>query len=333
MTKRIIALAHDPGGANAIAVSVSTLRSAGFTVDAFAIGPAVRQFKRLDVPCNEIGSIEILKAEISNCGLLIVGTSALDRSEVLLSEIAQRQGVPVLAILDYWANYRKRFSLVRDNQEHFILPDLITALDNACASEMVVDGIPESRIVITGQPYFGWLCNHTIRNMAYQEEKDCILFASEPHPAAKSVLKIFIKVMQLQKTQKKILIRFHPRQKDCLDSLAMLDNAGLDFTVDHSEDLFATLRNCDFVIGLTSIILIEAALLGIPAGSLLPPPWANPLRTNLSGLTTPLQNVHELNEFLKRSYINAEREKFQCEHAESQENILKICKKLYIRIV
>lgn len=295
--KKAIAVAHDPGGANAVAITVAALRQLGWVVDAYAKGPAIRQFQRLAVPCRPVpcdyrGVIPQLEGE-----LLLAGTSQHDRFELDCISWAASVGIPSVGMIDYWANYRTRFLPVDPRQAEPVFPDLITAIDEDCAAEMVADGIPAGRIRVVGQPYFAWL-------VARQQPRVCrpgpvrnILFASQPEANEIEVLHTVAEVLAGHKHLERLLIRFHPRQADRDPSLELLIRSGLPFAVDDSTDVLATLAQQDLVLGISSVILIEAALMGVPAGSLtIGTP--DTLMTNQWGLTARLTSAAELRAFL-----------------------------------
>ena len=64
-------------------------------------------------------------------------------------QAAAKSGVPSLSVLDYWGNYTPRFSLVAPLDS---LPDAIAIMDERAKNEMVAEGFPPERLIITGQP-------------------------------------------------------------------------------------------------------------------------------------------------------------------------------------
>src|SRR5204863_9659747 len=107
---RVTAVAHDPGGANAVAATVAALRARGDTVEAFAKGPAVRQFAQLAVACTPVLAEEgALAAAPLPADLLLAGTSADDRFELDAVAAASARRIPTLAVLDYWSSPRGPF--------------------------------------------------------------------------------------------------------------------------------------------------------------------------------------------------------------------------------
>ncbi|MDJ0795535.1 MAG: hypothetical protein QNJ51_01660 [Calothrix sp. MO_167.B12] len=294
---KIIALAHDPGGANAVAATVAALRVAGAEVEAYAKGPAIRQFQRLDVACTAVSQEHHTLFSRLAGDILLTGTSQYDDFELDAIVWAKKKGIPSIAVLDYWANYRQRFQLSGDPNAEPIFPDTITAIDEVCREGMLADGLPESQIQVVGQPYFSWLLarQQGIKNIV--KPPQYIFFASQPNANEVEILRILINVLSEYQPLEKLLIRFHPRQGKCPVSLELLEKSGLPFAIDESTDTLATLSQQDMVLGITSIILIEAALMGIPAGSLVMG-IQDTLMTNKYGLTIPLTSPEKLRYFL-----------------------------------
>lgn len=325
MSQRIVAFAHDPGGANAVACTVAALRSAGFTVAAYVKGPARAQFERLNVSCEEVDDISALESTVAKCRLVVTGSSETDRTEVLLSVMAREHKVPSVVVLDYWANYRMRFLLQRDGVEQLVLPDAITAIDDVCAAEMIADGLPVERIHVTGQPYFSWLCERSVVPRSVPGEAKKIFFASQPHPAAQEVLNTLIELLSEKDHFSQLLVRFHPREGSLAASLENLEKSGISYSVDRSRDVLTTLSSCDCVVGLSSVILIEAALMGVPAASFVPSPWENSLKTNGYGLTIPVTGRDDLNSFLNSEVEQWRREDFCRMQEGAQGKIVELC--------
>lgn len=324
---KVIAIAHDPGGANAVAATVETLRSTQTAVEAYAKGPAIRQFQRLGVPCTPVsGEHQALFSRL-NGDVLVTGTSQSDRFERDAILWAKQQGIPSIALIDYWANYRQRFQASDVPNAELILPDLITAIDEECAREMMEDGLPESRIRVVGQPYFSWLIERKKPLKQQVQLPQFLFFASQPNANEVEILQTLIEVLSDYKPLKQLLVRFHPRQGQCPASLKLLERSGLPFAIDESTDVLSTLRQQDCVLGITSTILIEAAFMGIPVGSIVIG-VNDTLATNQWRLTIPLSSSRQIRLFLQDLKQNNDNpgKKFIEQHKFARENIYQLCK-------
>ncbi|MDZ8065616.1 MAG: hypothetical protein RMY64_08240 [Nostoc sp. DedQUE08] len=294
---KIIAIAHDPGGANAVAATVAALRVAGTQVEAYAKGPAIRQFQRLEVACTPISEEHQTLFSRLTGDILLTGTSQYNEFERDAILWARQKHIPSIAVIDYWANYRQRFQAFNNPNTEPTFPDIITAIDEVCAAGMLADGIPEKRIRIVGQPYFAWLIARQKSKKSIFKLPENIFFASQQNANEIEMLRILIKVLTDYKHLKKLLIRFHPRQGKCPSSLDLLAKSSFPFAIDESPNILDTLQQQDIVLGITSIILIEAALMGIPTGSLVMG-VNDTLITKKWGFTLPLNTPEKLQEFL-----------------------------------
>ncbi|WP_180277359.1 hypothetical protein [Nostoc sp. 'Peltigera malacea cyanobiont' DB3992] len=222
-------------------------------------------------------------------------------------------------------NYRQRFQPLNNSNAEPIFPDIITALDEVCAAGMLTDGIPEKRIRVVGQPYFAWLISRQKNRKSIFKPLENILFASQPNANEIEILRILIKVLTDYKPLKKLLIRFHPRQGKCGVSLDLLAQSGLPFAIDESTDTLATLHQQDIMLGITSIILIEAALMGIPAGSLVIG-VDDTLVTNQRGITIPLNSSEKLRKFLYFPQYGEIEEQFVEQQRDADFRVAQLCK-------
>lgn len=294
---RVIAVAHDPGGANAVAATVLALRERGVQVEALAKGPAVRQFQRMGVACVPVPADHGAALERLEGDLLLMGTSAEDRFELDALMGAQQRQIPAVAVMDYWANYRKRFCRPEDAGRPPRLPEVITALDEGAARAMQAEGLPRERIRVMGQPYFGWLLERAKRGQRPRTPVRHVLFASQPDANEVEILRQLIPSLRALPALEQLLVRFHPRQVNREASLALLEPSGLPFAIDEQEDVLQTLQQQDRVLGITSVILIEAAMMGVPAASLVIG-VEDTLETNAWGLTRRIDRIEQLPDFL-----------------------------------
>ncbi|MBN3905786.1 MAG: hypothetical protein HWQ35_04140 [Nostoc sp. NMS1] len=322
---KIIAIAHDPGGANAVAATVAALRETGTEVEAYAKGPAIRQFQRLGVACTSISEEHQTLFVRLTGDILLTGTSQYDEFERDAIFWARQEYIPSIAVIDYWANYRQRFQPINNPNTEPTFPDIIAAIDEVCKAGMLADGIPEKRIRVVGQPYFAWLIARQKSRKSIFKPIENILFASQPNANEIEILRILIKVLTDYKPLKKLLIRFHPRQGECHASLDLLAQSVLPFAIDESVDTLATLCNQDIILGITSIILIEAALMGIPAVSLMSG-VDETLVTNQRGITIPLNSSEKLREFLYFPQYGEIEEQFVEQQRHADFRVAQLCK-------
>lgn len=260
MKPPVLAVAHDPGGANAVACTVAELRARGCSVGVVARGPARRQFERLRV--------EVDGSDVSFDGVRVVvcGSSVHDGIEREAIATAAELHVPTVSLIDYWSNFRARYER---------LPDVLVAIDAACFAGMVADGIPRARIQTLGQPYFGWLIEQRLPPRSAGPVRR-LLVASEPGTESPQALAAVARLRASRPLD--VTVRFHPReQQRCLD---------LEMAIDSNLDPMTTLREHDGVLGLTSTFLVESALQGVPTAS-----WGRPEMLLRYGLVQPVDEL------------------------------------------
>jgi hypothetical protein len=126
---------HDAGGANLIAawVSAEPLREWRLCAD----GPARKIFSSAAPQLPALG----LERALGGAGSVLTGSGWASDLEHRARIAARRAGLPVIAVLDHWVNYRMRF--VRGEEES--LPDVFVVTDpeaERLAAETFLDARP-----------------------------------------------------------------------------------------------------------------------------------------------------------------------------------------------
>jgi len=314
----VVALGGDVGGANAIAPVIERLRKEQrVRVVAYAYGlglTAWRQAPMEVIPAPEDWTVDDAGAELSrlNAALVLVSTSVngIDLEKRVITA-ARQKGIPSLAVLDFWSNYRERFSDVAGRLVH--LPDQIAVMDDFAREEMIKAGMDGDRIVVTGQPALDSLAEwrfrfsadkrNTIRqSLGIDQEDTFVLFASQPvldvsgfncSPAAysgytaKTVLQALLRAVEklVSKGRRLVLVvRPHPREKE--DWLSGIRSDVVRIVVSREWQARDVVLSADVVTGMDSMLLVESYYTGCPTisiqpGLLLP----DSLPTNRNGMT------------------------------------------------
>lgn len=317
---KIVAVAHDPGGANVVAATVLALRQKAVDVKVFAKGPATAQFLRLCVPFSEVPSPHGKIFPELECDLLLSGVSNEDTFERDATLWARERGVPSISIMDYWLNYAGRFK----REGVTVLPDIIIAIDKICRSEMLDEGLPDERIRVLGQPYFGWLAAHTEVREVASDGRGEVLFASQNNPWEDELLGRLFRALEGCVDFKVLRIRMHPRFPDWMSVRETIDKAPVAVEFDTMPDQLESIRRHGLVLGTKSVLLIEAAMLGVPTGSIV---WEeeDPLKTNELGLTVALRNSADLKGFLEQPAVGENRDLFALRHTDAAQRVAGLC--------
>lgn len=307
--KRILLFSKDPGGANTVIPLVVALREKGYEVRLFGKDAALEKYSKagLDEGTNireflkEVSSGEVedfLSKERPD--FLITGTSAGDFTEKYLWKAAEKLNIPSFAILDQWLNYGIRFSRyttaeIREyekDKSHPYLPSKILVMDDYAKQEAIKDGLDQSKILVSGQPYFETLLKEKVSSERLKELRSrlgigsddlIITFASEPVSKdykndywgfnEKTIFKeLFEGVKEVsERSEKKIsiIIKVHPREdEDSFEEISS-DTHKLKIIIDRDSKPMDLILISDVVAGMSSMFLIEAAIIGKPVLSIL----------------------------------------------------------------
>jgi len=223
-----------------------------------------------------------------------------DMTEKYFWNWAASRKVPSIAVLDQWQNYRERFSGPNGTNICQYLPDVICAMDESARQGMIDDKLPRERIEVVGHPSLSRLRKIMANSAADESEgvrkklglhsgQQLVLFVSEPFTyfygdkAGFTELTILDELityfeersLSLKKEYDdiKLIIKLHP--KNSLEAFSK-------FREDHAKmwttrkpviladeiDKISLLTASDLVVGMASIMLMEAIALGRPTVSL-----------------------------------------------------------------
>jgi hypothetical protein len=333
----VVVICGDPGGASALAPVVIRLRDGGkVTVVAMAYRQAITVWEAQKIDhqtvSENLGMGEAAKLLNGwNARLLLCGTSinGVDL-ELIFMQAANEIGLPSLAVLDFWTNYRRRFT---SKPGELVIPDRIAVMDEQAREEIVASGFPSGRVEITGQPAFDQFAAPCIRDYSTRSRElrnslgvgiqdRLVLFASQPlsdlhgydtsspgHPgyteatALPMVIRALEEVAYEDSVCISLLVRPHPRE-----SLAMYDwvsSSSIKVLVSAAHGLHAVLVAADLVTGMTSVALVEACYLGCIVLSIQPGlEGPDPVPTNRSGLSAAAYTEDEARELLRRLLLD-----------------------------
>lgn len=301
--KRVLAFAREPGGADAIAPVVRRLRQHGrVQVSLVAKDFAAERFRLAGLDHQCIPRVDRAQTEDQVNRLLdqarpqVLLTSASSRPEDDMTEkflwtCGERRGIPSLAVLDQWQNYAMRFSGAAVEERLAFQPTCIAAMDEKVRSDMVAEGLPAARILVSGHPRFdalgdflaGWTAQaarKTRAELGVEEGALLVCFVSEPakrffaaeegYTEAKALGRVLRGLEGLARRQGipiTAALKHHPRN-------IPEDFADLEFSSGASPVRLVEVRGevepwpllaaADCAVGMISILLIDAVLLGTP---------------------------------------------------------------------
>lgn len=329
----VLAICGDAGGAAAVAPVIARLRQEGRVgVRALAYRFAKKVFAREGIAFASApetltaeDTVTLLRAVRPAC--LLTGTTVGDvELEKRFIAAARTEGVPSVAVVDYWSNYALRFET---------LPDQIAVIDNAMCAEMIAEGFAAARLVVTGAPHWDGLGRAreaftphrraALRVRAgIRDAEYLVLFASQPladmygaGTAASgglgytecTVLSQLIDVLEdlsaRPDTGIVLVVRPHPReQAEKYDDLrgrnirirVIAEGSGRDWAM-----------ASDLVTGMSTELLVEASLLGCMTVSLQPGLLQpDTLATNRTGKTLPVYAARHLYPAIAQALLDGE---------------------------
>lgn len=196
----------------------------------------------------------------------------------------------------------------KSQDKHRYLPTKICVMDEFCKQEMIKEGFKADKIIVTGQPHFENLNNkynnsnninqNEIKkfkeSITYNESTFNILFASEclsktyrekekgdgnyfwgftERTILINIINALVKIYsQNKKCDKvKIIIKQHPKEDvgSYDDLLDLAKEKGIDLVVLNHFNPNLMACNVNLVVGMSSMLLIESTILGVPIMSVM----------------------------------------------------------------
>lgn len=249
----------------------------------------------------ELSSIEKFLAD-ENPDLIITGTSADDFTEKFIWKSAEKLKIPSFAIIDQWMNCGLRFSpygvseLEKYNlhKTYPYLPTKILVMDETAKRDSIKEGLEEKRLVITGQPHFESLLKSAsavtfedmklVRSGFGASQHDFLItFASEPivdtyHETGSSkhywgytertifenLLESLRNIADSSGRRVFVVLRPHPKENkdNWNDYLSGFSHDRIRVIKDSDTDSIKLILSSDLVCGMSSMFLLESAILG-----------------------------------------------------------------------
>lgn len=311
--RKILIGAWHRGGGQAVYPPARKIAIEGYAMISLVTGPSIDVFKDLPFKTPEsygfvaIGPEEakrIIEAEQPSA--VLIGTSSQDKDtpitlEQALTLAAKEMNIPTIAVLDLWGNYTRRFSDMPTFDNKKYLPSKICVPDNIAYDEMIREGFDSDTLAITGNPYFDDIAQSKQQFTTEQRQtlraglhKHVLLFASQPIEFHYGTALGYTEKTALQEIllsipdNTTIIIRPHPKENP-EELRAVAESTNAHYIIDAKTPLQDAIMASDIILSPFSTILIDAALLGVPAISLQPGLIKEDfLPTNKLGITYPV---------------------------------------------
>jgi hypothetical protein len=291
MTPRgVLVVARDAGAASALAPVVVALREEGaLRAEIVAWGKAravfdseglrVRPFSEKPEP----QEIEELLTSMDAAAVLS-GTSLRTDLDGRFWAAARAVGIPSAALLDHWKNYAERFTV---DTPFDVLPTVIAVMDNAAERELIALGCPADRVRVTGQPRFDALFGvvdpegraRARASLGIDASRRVAVFASQPRGlphdegggfTQADALSAFLDGLQGAAPDALALVKLHPIEQVEPSARLLSARTGLETRLLEDGSARELAAAADAFCGMTSIVLLDAALLGVPTVSIRP---------------------------------------------------------------
>jgi hypothetical protein len=327
----ILIFVEDPGAANCVMGLPSALENLGICASILATGSAVEYLRRYDFPFRNLLEDSNLDAILDDAfpKLVLIGTSENpDTFGLQLIALSQERGILTIGIIDGPANSQHRFRGRGSSPLHHA-PDLIIVPTEALKKAFVELTYPEEKIFTGGNPHYDTVIEkrRELQKLGRAEirkkilpdapnDRPLIVFAAEVSDGldpsqfrrsndytleerGKSDLRTNIVLEELLDSFKNLTLqpylalRLHPKNtaEEFFEHLS---------GIDHISDSGSPLEVCfiaDLVIGMTSVLLVEAAILGRPTLSIIPreceKDWLDSIGLGLTQVATTREELDQ----------------------------------------
>lgn len=317
MTRVLIAV-EDPGAANFVRQIPEALTGQKIDCQLIATGPAVKYLSDRHVPFTpwQTQSIDdLLKAKI-----LVVGSSDNRQSPIHdLVARAKANEIKTIGVVDMRMNSDKRFC-GQSTEPLKYAPQYLLVPDKETQSEFIKLGKEADTVLPLGHPHYDFVRKRAkdLRQTLKPGNKKTIVFIAEPviklDPALSQkseeytltgttgstnrtdiVLQELLHAIKSQQIEAQLIVRLHPKNNSDEFTPYMADIAALSSGGDPLE----LVCQADLVVGMTSMLMIEAYLAGARTLSIVPTEqeryW---LPTVTSGLTPCLSSRSDIERYL-----------------------------------
>ncbi len=278
----LVFAAHDPGAARMLVAIADPSRKKGLKITFLGAGPAVDVW-RLEgetVIAVDADFERLPGGMVERTGLLVTGTGFTD-FEKNLWQTFRSGGVASLGAIDSWSNFQLRFAF-DSGRGATVQPDAIAVIDDKSRRRIEEGGWYKGQLFVVGQPHLEAFVPR-IRRLREQKkhpssEPKKLVFFSEPIEEDYGrerrgfnqfeVAKLIIDSLAEAGYEQTVEIKKHPRESaDKWQSWAVDRGMKVILSNRSVDDL---LIEADGVLGMTTMSLIEASLVGIPTLSLQP---------------------------------------------------------------
>jgi hypothetical protein len=290
---RIALVCEDAGPAAAWSPVVRELERRGHSLTVWATGRAEETFARTNIPVKHFQESWLDMRPT----VVITGTAGWgERIDARAIRAARDAGIPTLSYVDFWWRYAERFTHEAPLDS---LPDVIAVIDERMREGVAEAGIHDHLVVTTGSPLLDEACNFALLPPRHDAP---LLFLSQPIEALYGPVGDAAHAMGYTERDAlpivagvatdfglELRIRPHPRE-DAASLRGFVATLAAATVFSEDRTLEEDVEESRGVIGLTTMALAEAALMGRPTLSVQLSPHTFVLPTFEAGLTVLAQD-------------------------------------------
>lgn len=300
----VLIFVEDPGAANFVAQLPAALAGRGWSVKILASGHAREHLLRLGVHFETVQHLANASQILATIKprVLIVGTAS-NPNTLGLALVAEARSprIESIGVVDAAMNPDHRFRGQTEKSLAYA-PDWLLVVDKSTKSDYIALGYPAERVIVCGHPHYDYI--RTVRMKLENEgqntlrqrvlpgvpkERKVIVFAtdcsarlSRPQTGSLAdytlvgrktskgrteiVLEEFLDAVELVRPRPYLVLRLHPKDISG-DYTRYLDEFDL---VSSGDSPFESIYAADLIVGLTTMLILEAALLGKLTLSVVP---------------------------------------------------------------
>ncbi len=292
--RRVLLVGHDRGGTNLLVPLLRRWSAPGTGIEASFLGTPVVEYEVGEMLARASGLPPVRRPVLPTRALawdldeaeldalladggwdcVLTGTSAVSTMEKTTWRLARARGIPCAAICDMWTEYRRRL----EGRDGELLIDHMLVVDERMADDIRTTFDGRVRATVTGNPHFADLL---ARNAVSGRGSD-LRFISEPanalfpdaHVHEFDVAKSVIVARDKVRPALPVVIRPHPQDDSEGWRRFVFANRAQDVRLD-ADPSWVCPETTRMAVGLSSMMLIELAIAGVPAASFRPA-GANP---------------------------------------------------------
>src|SRR5262249_24592917 len=300
----VLLFVEDPGAANFVAGLPDVLRHRGLSPHLVTAGVATGYLQQRHVKVDCLPpqcDLEALVSRFAPC-LIVVGTAENpDSNGLRLIAIAAARRIPSIGVIDSSTHLDFRFRGHTANPLEFC-PNTVIVPDALCRAGFVKLGLPEDRIVVAGHPHWDYVrATHRALQQGDRGELrrrifnlpsptlTVILFAAEvsggmspgqfqlsgdyslrgtgtSRGRTEIVIEEFLRAAAPRRRELHLVLRLHPKHgpQDLSAYAGEFDG------ISRAEPALEAVYAADAVVGMTSMMLVEATLMGRPTLAIVP---------------------------------------------------------------